>query len=192
MLRTFIAVPLPEEALRGCSSKAHALERALGPLASRVRFARAEGIHLTLKFLGATPEDDTSSIVEALARAAASIRAFPMAFAGLAGFPSLSRPRVVFLEASAGAKSLVALAQRVEEEVAPLGFPTEQRRFTPHLTLARVKDPGFAPRIGALLARASVDAPDARCEAKSIALFASRLHPAGASYRSLAHVPLGG
>jgi len=181
MLRLFVAVALPEDALRACGEEARRVERALGRLSQSVRFARPEGLHFTLKFLGWTPEDQAPAIASRLDAIAAEAHPFPLALQGFEAFPSAKRPRVVFIPAVEGGEPLKAIAQRVEEEIAPLGFPTEGRPFVPHITLLRVKEPKNAARIGGKLT-GLVAGPRVTLEVRELILMRSELHPSGSRY----------
>jgi len=193
MLRLFIAVTLPEEALAACTLEARRIETALGAkLARGLRFPRGEGLHFTLKFLGATPEEQVGPLRAALEKAAAQVgRPFTLVLKGLQAFPSPRRPRVVYLATGEGASSMKALAAAVEESVSPLGFPSEARSFTPHVTLARVKDFKAAPRIGQRLAELP-EVEVARFEVRDVALMLSQLSPGGSRYSALARASLAG
>ena len=140
MLRLFVAVTLTEDALAACARATRRVEEALGPLASGVRFPRKEGLHFTLKFLGATPDEQIGPLREALEMAAREVGPFWLTLEGVSAFPTAKKPRIVFLGVSEGGPPMTQLAAAVEAHLAPLGFPTEPRAFTPHLTLARVKD----------------------------------------------------
>jgi 2'-5' RNA ligase len=189
MLRLFIAVTLPEDALRACAEETRRVEAALGPLARGVRFPRGEGLHFTLKFLGATPDDQLAPIASALELAARERPPFALALEGLQAFPSARKPRVVFLGATEGSEPMARLAEAVERHVAPLGFPSEGRGFTAHVTLARVKDFKAAPRIGERL-QALEAKRVARIEVADVALMRSELDSSGSRYSALARARL--
>jgi RNA 2',3'-cyclic 3'-phosphodiesterase len=131
-VRLFVALNLPP-ALK------QALWEATAPLrdgATRVTWVRPEGIHLTLKFLGEVPEERALELTAPLARAARGARALTLALEGFGVFPDLHRPRIVWV-GIAPDPALEILQHRVEQEFAPLGFPTEGRPFRPHATLGR-------------------------------------------------------
>jgi 2'-5' RNA ligase len=127
-----VALNLPDEVRRALWAAA-APVRELGlPL----KWARPEGIHITLKFLGEVPDTREPELRTALERAAAGGHALPLVVDGFGAFPGFERPRVIW----AGLQPDPALEQlqhRVEQEFVPLGFPQENRPFRPHLTLGR-------------------------------------------------------
>lgn len=191
MLRLFVSANLPADALEACATECRRVERALGRAATGVRFSRPGGLHLTLKFLGPTPESDVLRVHAGLERAAKDLPPFDVVLRGLEAFPDARRPRVVYLSMTEGAMPLKRLAAALEAQLAPLGFPGEKRAFTPHLTLARVKDPKAAPKVGAAIAALEpVDVARVRVEA--IWLMLSDLSPGGSRYTGLARVPLAG
>jgi len=131
-LRLFLALNFPPQVRQ-------ALWQATAPLRDRglaVKWVRAEGIHLTLKFLGEVDEERDGELRAALTRAAAGARALTMQLGGFGVFPDFQRPRVVWV-GIAPEPALELLQHQVEREFAPLGFPTEARAFRPHLTLGR-------------------------------------------------------
>src|SRR6266576_1558077 len=131
-LRLFIALNLPAPVRQ-------ALWQTVAPVRDRglpVKWVRPDGIHLTLKFLGDMVEEQDADVHAALGRAARGARPLPLAFAEFGVFPDFQRPRVVWAGITADS-GLEILQHRVEQEFAPLGFPTEGRPFRPHVTLGR-------------------------------------------------------
>jgi 2'-5' RNA ligase len=136
-VRSFVAIELPEE-----------LKRELLELNGRlkagghrgVRWVDPQGMHLTLKFLGDVAADRLDDITAALAEAISGIAPFRLEVGGLGVFPNLRRVRVAWVGISGEVDSLQLLQRRVESSLAKIGFPAEARKFTPHLTLARVRD----------------------------------------------------
>lgn len=133
-MRLFVALNLPP-AVREALWAATAPLRELG---LPVNWVRGDGIHLTLKFLGEVGDDREAEITAALGRAAAGARTLALALAGFGVFPDFRRPRVVWA-GIAPEPGLEILQHRVEQEFAPLGFPSEARPFRPHVTLGRAR-----------------------------------------------------
>lgn len=127
-MRLFIAIELPEN-----------VKKALAKLRVDIPGARwvpAEQIHLTLAFLGEVDEITLTCLTEALTRI--RIPEFQLCFSGSGCFPNLHRPRVLWLGLKQEAH-LLDLACRVREAVQSCGIPQEDRPFSPHITLARLK-----------------------------------------------------
>ena len=159
-LRLFVAVELPPDVKTAIDAAVALLRQQAPPGAAK--WVRAEGVHLTLKFLGTVPLGQVDAIREGLQEAARGVPPFDLqpdrlgAFHGSRGGPlDFQRRResyaynltVVWLGLTGDVASLTRLAERVEAQLAPLGYPTEKRPFFPHLTLARVpKTAGRAER----------------------------------------------
>lgn len=105
------------------------------------RWIPPENYHMTMKFLGEVEEDTVPSLRRAASDVAVQIAPFGISFGRFGGFPSLSRPRVIFYRVEDGAGELGSLAGRIEDAVECLGFKREHRPFRAHLTLARIKRP---------------------------------------------------
>jgi 2'-5' RNA ligase len=103
-----------------------------------LKWSPVDNLHVTTKFIGEWPEDRLSELVDALG--ALSGRApFRIAIRELGWFPNLRDPRVFWAGVSAD-PALAALAQETDQALARLGVPAETRAYSPHLTLARIKD----------------------------------------------------
>lgn len=179
-VRCFVAVLLPEPVRRAAAAVAEELAAAGAP----VRWVAPQTLHLTLKFLGEVPRGDVDGIAAVLRAAALAEAPFEVTLAGAGGLPSATRPRVVTLGVTRGARELERLAARVEAALEPLGFPRESRPFVPHVTLGRLRDPSAPGRLPERLRNASaVTVGSFRVE--ELALMASRLSAEGASYRRL-------
>ena len=179
-VRTFIAVELDGPMRDALAALQERIRRELGP---PMRWVKPEGMHLTLKFLGQTPEDLLSSIADALAAAARRSRPFAIELGEAGGFPTPRRPRVLWAAVRGDLDALADLRQNVEEMIAPLGFPTEQRAFRPHLTLGRAAgEVRIAPE---RWTAAGIESPAVRQTVRRVVLMKSELGPGGARYSRL-------
>ena len=178
-MRAFIAIGL-DEVIR--ARLAEAQERLRAARAS-VKWVKPELIHLTLKFLGEIEADAVEGIMGVVAQAAEGIGPFDVRVAGLGAFPPRGAPRVVWAGMEEDAR-LATLQQLLEAGLEPLGFPAENRPFTAHLTLGRVKDPRHAGALRTLVeAEASADFGTQRVA--EILLMQSVLSPSGPTYTPL-------
>jgi RNA 2',3'-cyclic 3'-phosphodiesterase len=137
--RLFIAVPLPDDAAEAVRSVVDEVRaEPLPPGARDVRWVRLDGLHLTVRFLGPTPEDRVEATAAAV-RAVASAAAGPIAMelGGAGTFPPQGRPRALWLGIVQGADALGDLATQLDSALAAAGWPSEHRPFRAHLTLAR-------------------------------------------------------
>lgn len=105
----------------------------------RMKLVEADNIHMTLKFLGDVDERKNERILEAMRGSAEAIQPFEMTLKGAGVFPGENNIRVVWIGAE-GAEPLSEIARRLNSHLKKVGFPAEERAFTPHITVARVKD----------------------------------------------------
>jgi 2'-5' RNA ligase len=182
-LRTFLAIPLPEDML---TRVARTRDELAGVL-SRVRWVNPATIHLTLKFFGDVPEEFLEKIGEVMLSVGRLFAPFPIKIARVGAFPSPSRARVIWLGVTGG--PLVALQEVLEERLQLAGIPREERAFFPHLTLGR-------SRGGPLPAREILEKyRDFVCgtlQVDKMVLFESRLQPSGAVHLPIKTVLLEG
>jgi 2'-5' RNA ligase len=189
-IRTFIAIELDESIKDGLTKLQERLKGKV-PRGS-ARWVRPKGIHLTLKFLGDVPADQIGEITGALERSCQGFAPFSLSCGGLGCFPNLKRPRVVWVGIQEETGTLAQLKKAIEENVAPLGYPTEKRKFSPHLTLGRVQkraSSGDRRRLGELVGASEIGILG-QMEVRSVNLIRSDLRPSGAVYTRLAEVEL--
>jgi len=155
-------------------------------MAADARWTRPEGIHLTLKFLGEISDEQVAEVARAL-RQIKSFEPFSVVVRGFGFFPDARRPRVFWAGLDAPA-ALAELAARVESAMAPLGFPPENRTFSPHLTLARFKVPRPQAKLQELV-RGQGGAVLGGFEVSECFLWESQLLPQGAQYRKVLSFP---
>ena len=136
-VRSFVAVELPGELKEELLELNGRLKSGGHP---GVRWVDQKGIHLTLKFLGDVAANRLDDITAALVEATREISPFQLEVGGLGVFPNSRRVRVAWVGISGEIGKLQQLQQWVESSLAVIGFPVESKRFTPHLTLARVRE----------------------------------------------------
>ncbi len=182
MIRAFVAVLLGD-ALR--EAIAATIER-LRPLGSAVAWVPPPNLHVTLQFLGSQSEERLADVEAVLADAAARSAPVDVTFHGVGAFPSLERPRILWIGLAQGALEVRALQARVADALATRGFPKEERAWHPHLTLGRVHDERrWRREAGPPLRRALAQAATTTfgtLRVAEVALMRSDLSPAGARY----------
>lgn len=184
-LRTFVAIELDERLKDGLRDLQDELCGQMSPRC--VRWVRPAGIHLTLKFLGDTPAEQVEEVKAALAGAVTGVGPFPVMVGGLGCFPNTRRPRVVWVGLDEPTGALKRLRDAVEAHVAPLGFPTETRPFSPHLTLGRVQrhaSKSEAREVGQVVEASQVGTVG-RLDVTAVSYIKSDLRPSGAVYTTL-------
>jgi 2'-5' RNA ligase len=150
-----------------------------------------DNVHLTVKFLGGVDETRLADVTAALTRAARGASPFDLAVRGVGAFPSATRPRVLWAGVTEGAAALAGLAADVDTALAALGFPREERAFSPHVTFGRMREPRRQPALAsALAAAAALDF--GRIHVTKLSLMRSDLSPRGARYSELAAIQLRG
>jgi 2'-5' RNA ligase len=177
-VRLFVAVNLPEAQRRAAHEATAPLRHGELP----VKWVAAAALHLTLKFLGEVAAERAESIGTALDAAVSGARPFEVGLGGIGAFPSLARPRVVWLGIERH-PALELLANDVERALQPFGFEAELRPFQPHITLGRAKQgaPGAAfAKLEKLIARVSYEG---MAPVGSVDLMESVLRPEGAEYQ---------
>ncbi len=184
-MRLFVAVELPEAVRERLARGLAELRRELPP----ARWVRAEGVHVTLKFLGEQPESLVAALGAAVPAAFSALAPVTVQLGGAGFFPRPERPRVAWL--GGVAPGLERWAAAVEEAAAALGVPREGRPFTLHLTLARLDRPWGQRAVEDFSARVGKWSFPAY-EAREAVLFRSELRPSGAVYTALARFPVGG
>ena len=138
MIRSFIAVEVP------FFQSVEAATRNLRSTGLRAKFVEQHNLHLTVKFLGDIDEADVPGILDAMRTAASGIPAFEMNLKGMGFFPGGNRVNVIWLGVE-GSSPLHEFEKRLSGEFESAGIrppKMDKRSFRPHLTIARVKNPG--------------------------------------------------
>lgn len=179
-IRCFIAVELPAGILDEIETYLARLKK----IAPEIRWVRAGSIHITLKFLGEQPEVKVKEVAKKLEGAKGLVQPFTLTVNGAGCFPNHRQPRVFWLGLEQDKSNpLFQLHAWVEDRLALVGFEKEKRRFSPHLTLGRVKQSGDYTRVFNFL-----DENPLRSESfliKEISLMQSELRPSGALYTAI-------
>ena len=189
LLRAFIAIEIPPEIHKAIESKTAPLRAALD--SSVVRWVTTNNIHLTLKFLGDISPANVDMLSQMLSVEVSQHSIFELKFGGLGAFPNPKRPRVVWIGIQAPA-GLEALQHGIEAATATLGYPSEERPFSPHLTIGRVKQTARSAdmqKIRTALEETKVGMLGS-AQVTAVHLFKSDLKPTGAAYTRLFSAPL--
>jgi 2'-5' RNA ligase len=189
-VRSFIAIELPDE----LKLRLTQLETELkGDEPPGVKWVSPESIHLTLKFLGNIDAGRIEAVTRAMEESVRGIAPFRLRASGLGVFPSLKRAQVAWVGINGEVDQLSRLQKQLESNLARRGFPPKSRAFTPHLTLARLKNyasPDERQSFGRLIASREFEAGDIEVEA--INLMKSQLTRSGAIYSRLSSAQLEG
>jgi len=181
LIRAFIAVTLAKPVIEEIAKVRSALQEARGD----IRWTRLEGLHVTLKFLGNIDRSQIEPILAAVRNIVQEHSPLHVSARGLGAFPNLRRPRIVWVGLQGN--GLVTLSEAIEAALMPLDFPPEDREFTPHLTLGRVRSPRGWDRVLAVL-KEHEHTDFGASTVDHVTLYQSDLHPEGAKYTPLGTV----
>jgi RNA 2',3'-cyclic 3'-phosphodiesterase len=188
LLRAFIAVEIPSGIRTMIDESTAELRAEIGPL---VRWVAVENMHLTLKFLGDVSASNIDMLSQILRAEADLFDCFNMQVGGLGCFPNAKRPRVLYIGIQAP-PALEALQRGIEAASRRLGYESEDRGFSPHLTIGRVRQgvtPAEQQTIRHALEHTQIDSlGTARVD--SLHLYKSDLKPSGSVYTRLYSAPL--
>ena len=182
-IRSFIAVDV-EEPVR------HGLRHLLGELVqikADVRWVREGGLHATLKFLGSVQAPRLPQLQATLGAGLAAQPVLQVQVCGLGAFPTLRRPRVLWVGLRGA--GLVELAAAVEQVTTACGFEAESRPFTPHITLGRVNGTRGWSRVEEVI-KAHLSDDFGSSTVDKVTVYRSTLRPTGAVYTPLWTIPL--
>ena len=188
-IRSFIAIELPDELKLELTQLEDQLKSNRQPW---VKWVSPEGIHITLKFLGDIAVEMTGAITKAIEEAVQGISPFHLEVKGLGVFPNLKRVQVAWVGISGEVDKLSQLQKRIETTLTPLGFAPESRPFTPHLTVARLRDQASLDerqKFGQLIANTKFETAYT-IEVDAISLMRSQLTREGAIYSLISLVEL--
>jgi 2'-5' RNA ligase len=189
--RLFIAVPIADDAVATIAGLVERVQSEGVPGGGRdVRWVRLDGLHVTLRFLGPTPDARVPAAADAMRATAAAHEPFDVAIGHAGAFPSRTRPRALWLDIHDGASDLSAVAATVNVMLQRHGWEPDERPLRAHLTVAR----SDGIRAGAAIATRLIDAAadlDVRFRADRIVLFESRTGRGPARYEPLEVVRLG-
>ena len=140
-----------------------------------------DNLHITLRFLGEVDDTRVAELGGVLDEAAAGLPRFGLGIRGLGAFPTLTRPRVIWAGVGEGAGALRTLAGRLESALARVGVPPEDRPFSGHVTLGRIREPQRDPGLAAMLASGAAR-HFGTLSVERVCLMRSDLSPRGARY----------
>ena len=179
LIRTFIAVELTDSVREQIAR----LEQPLRKEGTKVKWVKPENLHLTLKFLGNVQAVRIDDVVEATQEAVQGIEPFILSFSGLGLFPNLKRARVIWIGIEQRADSLGRIQRELEERLFQRGFAREERGFSPHLTIGRVKSQRGIGGLVSKLDKTEFESEKIRVD--QVVVMRSDLRPTGAVYTPL-------
>jgi RNA 2',3'-cyclic 3'-phosphodiesterase len=190
-MRLFIGIELPDALKSSAAAAAHRIREHIARDApgAQIRWVPAGNLHVTIWFLGEVSEPRVEAVLGSM-KEPLQTRSFTLRVAGAGAFPQSGAPRAVWLGLVDGREGLLSVHDQLRPRLLPLGFEPEKRPFSPHLTIARVKD--IRPSDTAALRQVLRDADDGvgECQVASATIFRSRPTPTGSQYEALSRVLL--
>ncbi len=185
--RTFVAIN-PGTPIR---DRLVSLQENLARTGADVKWVEHDNLHLTLLFLGEVDQRNLTAVCRAVAAATATQPAFPMTVEEAGAFPNARRPRTLWVGVGSGSQEVCALHDAVESALLDLGcYRREERGFTPHLTLGRVKADHAADELAAALAKHG-DWCAGEAAVREVLVMGSELTGQGPVYTVLSRAKLG-
>ena len=180
-LRLFVALPVPAAVKEGIREIQRHL-RGMLPGAT-IGWTRPEQIHLTLRFLGRVPMDQLDLVNTAVKNACVDISSFEMTAAGVGVFPGKHKPRIIWLGVQERSGALASLHERISSGTAGFGQAPDDRAFSPHLTIGRIKQvrSADARKLRDVIPNRGLEGVNSWV-ASSVELLQSDLGPVGAKY----------
>ncbi|KXB01250.1 hypothetical protein AKJ44_02760 [candidate division MSBL1 archaeon SCGC-AAA261F17] len=186
MPRAFVSIEITDD----IRNQLVQVQEKLGETGADLKLVEPQNIHLTLRFLGDVPEKRLSKIKNAIRDAKDIADPFNLHVSGLGVFPNPNYMRVVWAGVSDGSNPTTALRQKLDKNLAKINLPSDNKEFTPHLTIARVKSGKAKEKLREKLTRMS--AKDfGTCRVDAIELKESKLTPEGPIYSTLEKFELG-
>jgi len=188
-VRLFVAVEIGETLAGGAAKLTEELEHRATAAAKRakVTWIPADRMHLTIRFIGEV-DDGTVSLVLKVLEQPLAVAPFGLTLCGAGTFPKRGTPRVIWLGVTDGREELLRVEREITARLTPLGIPEEDRAYSPHLTLARVREPAGLKSTRLLDGLTDLRIGTTRIE--TITLFHSKLSPKGPTYTPLLRTPL--
>jgi 2'-5' RNA ligase len=185
-MRLFLAIPIVPDILNTLATGVDTLRETRAP----VRWVRPEGMHLTVKFLGETEDKKVASLVLAVGPVCEEFEPFPISVTGIGAYPNMRRPRVIWAGVEELSGTLGRLALGIEDACFSLGWPREKRKFSPHVTVGRVKGKINIGRLAQAAGKLDENIWGTQT-VDSLVLYSSELKPGGAVYEKVHVFPIG-
>ncbi len=189
--RTFIALPVPS----ALGEKLTRLQSLLAPKVPAARWSSSPPFHMTLAFLGDVPDNDLNTVCKAVADASLPFSPFELRLESVGAFPNPARPRVLWAGLTAADLSpLFELQKAIVNGVTDAGYRPDDQRFTPHVTLGRIRPDrrGRDPLDLTTILQPYLTWSAGTFRVGEVITFASTLTPEGPAYAQLARAPLSG
>jgi len=187
-MRCFIAIDIDDSARKALAGLQQQIENSADVKKGDVKWVEPQSMHLTLKFLGEITDQETVRVCNVVKDLAARHKSFDLDIKSVGCFGGTSA-RVLWVASSAAGDSLLRLQSDLDEQLAHAGWSRQQRAFTGHLTLCRVRNPGAGVKL-AQTAEQYKDLKFGTVLVDSVCVYQSQLTPKGPVYTLLADYKL--
>jgi 2'-5' RNA ligase len=184
-IRTFIAVDL-DKAVR---NRTIALQEVLVKTGMEVKWVEPENLHVSLVFLGEVEDRKVVNVCRIVEEVAQKHPCFLMSVATVGCFPNPRRPRVLWVGIGEGAQPLCAIHDELEKPLSKLGYRREERKYSPHITLGRVKSDRPTEKLASELAQ-HAGWKGGEFQVNEVLVMGSKLTPTGPEYTILSRAKL--
>jgi 2'-5' RNA ligase len=178
MSRVFVAVDISFEARRKAAAYIETLRSEFRQI--RVGWDKPEKLHLTLKFLGDADEKQLTQLHEIVEKVSGEISLFKLRISETGVFPNARSARVLWIDVKDEAGNLARINDLLETECEKIGFAKEKRKFVPHLTIGRVREPYRAGELAKKHLENTFEPVE--FEVSEIVIYESKLLPTGSIY----------
>lgn len=187
-MRTFIAIELPQD-IKDILGR---LQDKLKKCGADVKWVKSDNIHLTLKFLGEIEEEKLNEINRIIEDIAKDKPEFKVALFELGAFPNVNHPKIIWVGIKDANNEIELIAEELEEKLESLGIPKEERKFSAHITIGRIKSQLNLNKLTEALniLRDEFLKEDLGFTVAKITVFKSTLNPSGPLYEHLKEVNL--
>lgn len=135
-MRFFIALEIPEES----KIELERLQGRIQELIPNIRLTDPKKLHLTIAFIGEQPDTLREKLAEVIKESAQNIPAFEFTPGFIDGFPNLHKPNVIWIGVKGDVDKLYLLEERISDKLKNLNLSIQERRFVPHIALAKAKN----------------------------------------------------
>jgi 2'-5' RNA ligase len=187
-MRVFIAIDIDDKIRKAIANLQKQLDSKVDIRKGDVKWVEPENIHLTLKFLGEIEDEQLATVCEILKQVAALHKNFTLDIETVGSFGGRSA-KVVWVGARKGADELITLQKDLDDRLEEAGHPKEEREFSAHLTLCRVRNPKAGFKL-ADVCKAFSDYKLGSISADAVRIYQSQLTPAGPIYTVLGNYKL--
>jgi 2'-5' RNA ligase len=185
-LRTFVGVDITPV----IRERAVALQQNLSKTGAQVKWVEPENLHVTLLFLGEVEDREVPNVCRAISEETQKHSSFPMTVETVGCFPNPRRPRILWIGVGQGAQELCSLHDALEAPLLNLGcYRREERKYTPHITIGRVRGDRPANDLSVALAK-QASWHGGQSDVREILVLSSELTPQGPVYTIMSRAKL--